>query len=259
MPHDRVDVEEDHSVPFTAAGPSSVVLVCEHASNHIPPIFAGLGLSEADRKSHAAWDPGALAVAEHIADRLKANLVAARVSRLVYDCNRSPDAPDAMPVRSEVIEVPGNRNLSENEKEARIETCYHPFRDALHDMIRQVADPVIVTIHSFTPTYYGKMRSVEIGILHDSDARLADAMLVLAAAYTSAEVARNEPYGPNDGVTHTLKEHAIQEGHLNVMLEVRSDLIATAGQQENMAATISNWLVAACAQLHTPGIVQCRV
>jgi predicted N-formylglutamate amidohydrolase len=28
--------------------------------------------------------------------------------------------------------------------------------------------------------------------------------------------------------THTLKEHAIKVGHLNVMLEIRNDLIADA-------------------------------
>lgn len=234
------------------------MLVCEHASHHIPAAFNGLGLSTADRTSHAAWDPGAMAVAERMAHHLDANLIAARVSRLVYDCNRPPSAEAAMPARSEVIEVPGNRNLSQSERARRVDAYYRPFCDALQTAIGQTENPVIVTVHSFTPTYYGKTRSVEIGILHDSDARLADAMLQVGARHTAARVARNEPYGPDDGVTHTLKEHAIKAGHLNVMLELRNDLIATGEQQDRMAATISNWLVEAFVRLGAAGTVRCR-
>ena len=39
------------------AGDHRFVLVCEHASNWIPPAYEGLGLDEAVRRSHAAWDP----------------------------------------------------------------------------------------------------------------------------------------------------------------------------------------------------------
>ena len=258
MSHVHIAAVEAHGLAINATGSSSVVLVCEHASHYIPATFNGLGLSKADRTSHAAWDPGAFAVAERVAHHLDANLIAARVSRLVYDCNRPPSAADAMPARSEIIDVPGNLNLSQSDRAVRVDAYYRPFCDALQRAISRIANPIIVTIHSFTPTYHGKTRSVEIGVLHDSDARLANAMLQVAATHTSAKVARNEPYGPDDGVTHTLKEHAIKAGHLNVMLEVRNDLIATGEQQESMAATLSNWLVDAVAQLHVAGAVQCR-
>ena len=38
-------------------------------------------------------------------------------------------------------------------------------------------------------------------------------------------MARNDPYGPEDGVTHSLKLHGLPGGHLNVMIEVRNDLL----------------------------------
>jgi len=258
MPHVHTAQVEAHGLAFNTAGSSSIVLVCEHASHHIPASFNGLGLSKADRTSHAAWDPGAMAVAERMAHHLDANLIASRVSRLVYDCNRPPSAEAAMPARSEVIEVPGNRDLSARARALRVDAYYRPFCTALQKAVGQTAHPVIVTVHSFTPTYHGEARSVEIGILHDSDARLADAMLQVAARHTSARVARNEPYGPEDGVTHTLKEHAIKAGHLNVMLEIRNDLIATGEQQDDMAASVSNWIVEAFMQLGVAGTVQCR-
>lgn len=237
---DTSDVNTARTLPGKSA--LRIVLVCEHASHFIPPALDGLGLSAADRTSHAAWDPGALAVAERMAVYLQAPLVAADVSRLVYDCNRPPEAVDAMPARSEVIDVPGNRNLTPQQRAARVTAYYRPFEAKLRDVVKKAVNPVIVTIHSFTPIYHGKKRMVEIGVLHDSDARLADALLATADAHTKANVMRNAPYGPTDGVTHTLKQHALSAGHLNVMIEVRNDLIATPTQHNTMAQMLSAWL-----------------
>jgi len=259
MTQTHFDGMEDLDRALDAAGSSAVVLVCEHASNHIPAQFQGLGLSDADRVSHAAWDPGALAVAQGMARRLDACLVAARVSRLVIDCNRPPEAADAMPMRSEIITIPGNAALTAAARGARVQAYYHPFHAAVGRAVERVADPILVTIHSFTPTYHGKARAVEIGILHDRDTRLADAMLDAAARHTRSIVARNQPYGPNDGVTHTLKLHAVEAGLPNVMIEVRNDLLATVAQQDAMALTLSKWLAEACATLGFAGRVQCRV
>ncbi len=95
------------------AGRSDIVLVCEHASRSIPAELNGLGASQDTLQSHAAWDIGAAAVAEAMSAQLDAPLVASRISRLVYDCNRPPDAVDAMPEQSEIHAIPGNRHLSE--------------------------------------------------------------------------------------------------------------------------------------------------
>lgn len=237
----------EEAVVSCRTGASEIVLVCEHASAHIPEALAGLGLAPADRLSHAVWDPGALAVAEVMAERLSAGLVAGRVSRLVYDCNRPPEAPDAMPARSELIEVPGNRQLSPEDRAERVRTYYEPFRAALAEALAAQEAPVIVTMHSFTPLFHGRPRAVEIGLLHDSDSRLADAMLEIAPQHTELICRRNEPYGPGDGVTHTLRHHALPGGHLNLMIEVRNDLIATPNQQSAMGEMLAGWLAAALA------------
>ncbi len=228
---------------------SDLVLVCEHASPAVPARLGSLGLSEEDRLSHAAWDPGALAVARALSDRLDAVLVASGVSRLVYDCNRPPEAPDAMPAQSERIAVPGNAGLAAADRADRVRLYYEPFRQALARQVAARAAPVIVTLHSFTPVFHGRRRSVQIGILHDSDARLADAMLDLSREHTALDVARNAPYGPADGVTHTLREHALRGGHLNAMIEIRNDLIAEDAAQRDMAAMLAGWLEQAVARV----------
>jgi predicted N-formylglutamate amidohydrolase len=232
---------------------SSLVLVCEHASNHIPEHLNALGLPSELRDSHIVWDPGALAVAKHLSRSLDARLVASSVSRLVYDCNRPPDAPDAIPARSEIFDIPGNADLSEADKAERVRIYYTPFDSLLSQTIaatpRQPTAPVLITVHSFTPVYRGQHRTTEIGILHDSDTRLADAILALAAGHSPLAFRRNDPYGPADGVTHTLKRHGIRNGLMNVMLEIRNDLIAGASQQRDIAAMLAGLLKQALAAL----------
>lgn len=237
-----------------ATGRAPLVLVCEHASSFIPAHLGHLGLDEAARQSHAAWDPGARDLAVHLSGHFDAKLVASRISRLVYDCNRPPEASDAMPARSEVIDVPGNAALSASDRQARASTYYEPFRETLAGVLDTTPDPVIVTVHSFTPIYHGQKRAVEIGVLHDSDTRLADAMLACAEALPF-EVQRNAPYGPEHGVTHTLKAHALPKGRLNVMLEIRNDLIATSAQQAEMAGTIGDWLALSFRALQAKGLM----
>ena len=214
---------------FNRSGSGQIVLVCEHASNQIPANLSDLGLGQEALESHIAWDPGALQVAQEIATLLDAPLVAARYSRLVYDCNRARGARDAVPARSEIYEIPGNKDLDGEALARRFRDYYEPFESALGDVIDGKAAvgkaPVILTVHSFTPTYFGVSRPVELGILHDADTRLADAMLGCAEALTGLKTRRNEPYGPSDGVTHTLKVQALARGLPNAMLEIRNDMI----------------------------------
>ncbi|MEE9387199.1 MAG: N-formylglutamate amidohydrolase [Paracoccaceae bacterium] len=238
---------------YNPGGSSNIFLVCEHASNYFPPQYGNLGLDPAARQSHVAWDPGAIGVAEHLADVLDATLVAGGYSRLLFDCNRSPQAENAMPNTSEAFDIPGNTSLNNADMQRRTNEIYLPFQRALTAELDGYNDPsVLVTIHSFTKIFHGKPRRVEIGLLHDADARLADKMLEIAPSLTELLVLPNEPYGPKDGVTHTLKLHGVDRGILNVMVEIRSDLIETEQQQTEIAQLLDTLLRDALEQLRLP-------
>lgn len=177
---------DDEGLPaiYNPGGTHGIVLICEHASAFVPDVLRGLGLSQKARESHAAWDRGAFETARRLADLLDAKLVHATVSRLVYDCNRPPDAPDAIPERSEVYDIPGNADLSVAETEFRVANYYRPFETLVEQTLaHHNRTPIVVTVHSFTPVYHGQHRPVEIGILHDEDARLADALLDIAEGH----------------------------------------------------------------------------
>lgn len=239
-----------------AGGRSDVLLVCEHASREIPPEFGDLGLDTEAATSHVAWDPGALAVATRLAERLDAVLIYQSVSRLLYDCNRPPESPGAVPETSEIYAIPGNQGLSGADRDERIRRFYRPFEARLTETIaaRRAAGRAthVVTVHSFTPVYFGKRREVELGVLFDADRRLADQLLAAISAAPGAPalaVEENQPYGPADGVTHTLIAHGLANNLANVMLEIRNDLIADEESQLTMADRLADWIRSATIRL----------
>jgi predicted N-formylglutamate amidohydrolase len=226
--------EDDPVLQVNGGGRSPCVLIAEHAANRLPKTLGTLGLNEPDLERHIAWDIGAERVARLLSRLIDAPLLLQRYSRLAYDCNRPPDSADAMPEISETTHIPGNRSLSPADRLARIREIYRPFHAAIADLLdRRAADgtrSVVVTIHSFTPVYKGGRRTVELGILHDRDTRLAERLIT---SFPGVDARLNEPYGPRDGVLHTLNVHAAPRGLEHAMIEIRNDLVSDErGQQE---------------------------
>ena len=235
-------------VLVNGGGRSPYVLISEHASNRLPKSLGRLGLPESDLERHIAWDIGAEKVARLLSRLIDAPVVLPRYSRLAYDCNRPPDSADAMPEISETTHIPGNRNLSPDEKLVRIREIYRPFHAAIADLLdRRAAEGVrsmVVTIHSFTPVYKGKPRAMELGILHDRDTGLADKLI---ASFPTVDARLNEPYGPQDGVLHTLNLHAAPRGLKHAMIEIRNDFLLDERGQDEWAERLSASLVHAAA------------
>jgi predicted N-formylglutamate amidohydrolase len=218
-------------------GRSPIVLLCDHASNFIPEAFGTLGLARSELARHIAWDPGAAPVAQRMAAALDAVLIESRVSRLVIDCNRPLDAPDLIPALSETTAIPGNANLSAEQRAERIALAYEPFHAEIDGIVSErLADgreTRLVSIHSFTPVYKRVARPWHIGIIHDDDRRLAAPLIAALQALRGIAVGVNEPYSPADRVYHTLERHARSRGLPCAMIEIRNDEIsATAGQRK---------------------------
>jgi predicted N-formylglutamate amidohydrolase len=233
--HPLLEGEEDPVIIVNGGGASRIFLVCEHAGRKMPRRLGNLGLPESELHRHIAYDIGAEEVARSLAQALDAPLVLQRYSRLVQDCNRPPEAASAMPEISETTVIPGNARLAAQERAARTAAIYQPFHDAVATLLdsRQATgqEPIFIAIHSFTPTYKGIARHLDIGILHDRDQRHADRLIETLTGHGDIEVRRNQPYGPEDGVTHTLNLHAGRRRLLNAMIEIRNDLIADAAGQ----------------------------
>jgi predicted N-formylglutamate amidohydrolase len=231
-------------------GQSPFVLVCEHASNHVPVSLNNLGLGAADLQRHIAFDIGAEGTARLLSKLLDAPLILQRFSRLIYDCNRSPEQQGAMPEMSETTTIPGNAQLSTETKLARVNQIYRPFHHELEQFLDARAAAAkstsLISIHSFTRVYKGKPRSVDLGLLYDRDPMLAH---LLVKSFPGVNTQLNEPYGPKDGVMHLMNLHAAPRGLHHLMVEICNDMIDTERNQQLWAQRLSVPLQQAAAKL----------
>ncbi len=116
-----------------------LVLVCDHASNNVPPEIGSLGLSEEDMRRHIAWDVGARGVTLGLARRLGAEAVLSTWSRLVIDPNRGEDDPTLVMKLYDGSLVPGNRQVGLAETQRRLEAYHRPYHRAIDAALDRVA------------------------------------------------------------------------------------------------------------------------
>jgi predicted N-formylglutamate amidohydrolase len=242
----------DDACPFDVQGRdgrSAVFLICDHAGSLLPRALGTLGLSEAERARHIAWDIGALGVAQELSAALDAHLVWQRYSRLAIDCNRPLDAADSIATRSERTAIPGNVAVGTAAAQARANEIFRPY----HDEIRAALDrrkgegraTILVAVHSFTPTYMDVARPWHVGVLYNRDARVAAPLLDLLRREGDLVVGDNQPYAVTDLSDFSVNHHGARRGLPHVELEIRQDLIADALGQRAWAARLARLLPAA--------------
>ncbi|WP_293680785.1 N-formylglutamate amidohydrolase [uncultured Phenylobacterium sp.] len=229
------------------------MLVGDHSGRDMPSRLGTLGLSEPDLSRHIAWDIGVAGLGLLLAQRLDAPFIAQRFSRLVIDCNRDPARADSIPAVSDGTPIPGNADLTDAERQARIDQVFTPYHAAIAAELdaRQARGlpTIVVALHSFTPVMQAFERPWRFGILHLGGSAFSDAMLArLRAEPEAGEVGDNEPYRMDD-VDFTIPHHAIGRGLDYVELEVRQDLLADAAGQEAIAEMVARVLPAALEDL----------
>lgn len=222
-------------------GRGGVVILCDHASNHIPPELNGLGLDPACLETHIAVDIGAAEVARRLSERLDAPAILAPVSRLAVDLNRNPATQDPVPAESDGIVIPGNQGLTDAMRAERLERWFHPYHAAcaaqVASMMAQGERPVVIGLHSFTPRMEGEARPWEIGFLYDRDPRLFRAFHARLSEIWDFTIGDNEPYSGRE-LYYTMQRHGEAHGLLQATVELRQDLIADAAGQDRWAGIL---------------------
>jgi predicted N-formylglutamate amidohydrolase len=223
-------------------GTSPFVFVSVHAGRRLPRALGDLGLAAPELERHIAYDIGILPVARQLAAAFEAPFVAQTYSRLVIDCNRPTHVAQSIPEISELTEVPGNKMLAPEQREARIEALFRPYHDRIEALLEARAarglPTVLIAMHSFTPVYMGVPRPWTIGLLYNRDARLAGPLLDLMNQESAPYVGDKLPYAVDDLTDYTLPVHGEGRGLLHVGIEIRQDLI---GEPRGQAAWAS-WL-----------------
>jgi predicted N-formylglutamate amidohydrolase len=226
----------------------SLLLLCDHASNALPPGYGSLGLEAELLSTHIAYDIGAAAVTRALAAAYGAPALLGRWSRLLIDLNRGADDPTLVMKLSDGSIIPGNRDADGAEVARRIAAYHAPYHAAIiAELDRMGAGAVVLSMHSFTPSWKKTPRKWEVGILYDEDARLA-APLMARLADAGFTVGDNEPYtGALDG--DTLNVHGTRRGLPHVLIEMRQDLIGTDAKAQDFAQRLKPILDAALVDL----------
>ncbi|WP_156678386.1 N-formylglutamate amidohydrolase [Sphingomonas profundi] len=232
-----------------SGGRSPFLLTGDHAGVAVPRALGRLGIDEADHARHIACDIGVRALGDRLSALLDATFVHQIYSRLVIDCNRRPDAADAIPAMSDGTAIPANAMLSAADRAARVAAIHAPYQDAIAATIdaRQARGQatILVALHSFTPVMAGSARPWEIGILHDGgDPSFARATLAALIAQGGFVVGDNEPYRM-DGTDHSVPRHAYPRGLPYVEVEFRQDRLAAPGGVALWADRFADALLAA--------------
>lgn len=236
---------------FNGQGNSSVVLLCDHASNRVPKSLSMLGLGPEQLDDHIGWDPGAADVARHMAVLLDAPLLLSGYSRLVVDCNRPLHSPGLIPEQSADVVIPGNQHLSTDERELRVSTFFQPYHDAIDANLqtRGRKPTLLISVHSFTPCLNGNQRPWHIGVAYRRDDRLASALYQLLIQKKSITVGFNEPYRIEDDYDYSIPTHGENRGLPCAMMEIRQDQINTKIAAERWAAYLAEVVTLATRKL----------
>ncbi|WP_374188355.1 N-formylglutamate amidohydrolase [Asticcacaulis biprosthecium] len=202
--------------------------MCEHASNHIPSEYHGLGLTPVELTRHIAWDPGAAEVTRLLSQSLNAPAFLGSFSRLLIDLNRPLDSAGSIVTRSEATDIPGNLGLSPEEIARRVGDIFTPYHAAVsaHLDARQGRPTRLVSLHSFTPVFLGVARAWEGGILF-GDAAAFGETLVSRLQSAGLRVGANVPYKTDRAEDYAVPVHGDDRGIPAVLVEMRNDLIAT--------------------------------
>ena len=211
-------------------GRSDIVLLCEHASNHIPAEYRQLGLDGSHLKRHIAWDIGAAGVTRLMSGLLDAPAFLGGYSRLLIDLNRPLGSSTSIPVLSEATEIPGNVGLDAAERARRAEIMFTPFHDRvaahLDSRIGDGRPPRIVTIHSFTPVFLEASRPWHAGVLYSQAGDFGEAILAGLSRDGTLNVAANVPYLIGREDDYAVPIHGDDRGIPAVLIEIRQDLLA---------------------------------
>jgi len=235
-----------HSI--SAARDTSLFIFGDHASKHIPDEYSNLGLSGEDLTRHIAWDIGTETVLRELCTHFGCGGQLAGVSRLVIDLNRDPGAPGLIPVESDGTLISGNKDLSAAARQDRIERFYNPYHAALNRALDGLDDPLVLSVHSFTPKpNLGEHRLTDIGLLVKDDVESAEQLRELFMRHNNDikgrafNIGMNKPYSAYD-LNHTIDANVSPRGLRHLAIELRQDHIDTPEKARDIARVLAKRL-----------------
>jgi predicted N-formylglutamate amidohydrolase len=210
--------------------PPHLLLTCEHGGRSVPRRYRECFRdAQSVLASHRGYDIGALGLARWLARQTSAPLLAARVTRLLVDLNRSCGHPRCL---SDYV-----AGLAPDEQQRLFSDHYWPHRSAVQRAICELrgggAGVLHVAVHSFAPVLAGEVRSADVGLLYDParrwERRIALRWRDALRSGGAWRVRSNYPYrGTSDGLTTALRRAHPPRAYAGIELEVNQRFWAQA-------------------------------
>jgi predicted N-formylglutamate amidohydrolase len=216
-----------------------ILIVGDHASNHVPGGLQ-LGLNAYLLQRHIAWDIGVQPVAALLAKEAGFAAILGGVSRLVVDLNRYPHEDAVVPQSSDGIEIPAN-SLSAFDRQERLDQYFHPYHNALSELIAQTRPSLLLSLHSFTPRLESQpeeSRPWEIGVLYNEDDRAAR-IAIPNLRDAGLNVGDQLPYS-GKLLNATMNRHGEGNNLAYLGIEMRQDKVADSDGQAKFAALLAD-------------------
>lgn len=199
-----------------------ILITCEHASNAVPGAYEKIFQDMAILETHQGWDPGALEIAKEFGSFLELPVHTYDYTRLLIEVNRSLDHPNLFSQWSNA--------LYEIDKTHLIEHFYLPYRQKIESEIAKMVESgkvvLHLSVHTFTPDFFGEKREVEVGLLFD-ESRVHETEFCtewhkqILKIMPELDARFNEPYkGADDGFTTYLRTKFPDGTYLGLELEV---------------------------------------
>ena len=220
-----------------------------------PEKFHGADKSRRGRdygsRSDNYHDQYALEIATTLAQTFNAPLLAATMSRLLVDCNRTPASRNLFSVYA--------RPLARKERERVRATWHTPHQEAVTKAVTQSiaagARVLHVAVHTFTPVLHGQVRTADLGLLYDP-ARPEERTLCarwlteLRRTAPKLRLRRNYPYlGRTDSLPTLLRSRFPGQNYLGIEVEINQGTAAALGLD-----LIGGALIASLARV-LPGLI----
>ena len=224
---------------------SPLILTCEHATAKIPENYHNLGLADELLDTHIARDKGCGDLTVALAAKLNCTAFIAGYSRLFIDYNRRENEDSLILAESDKIAIPGNVNLSPEERRYRIENYHRPYYRAIFEKIQQLKDagatPVIFSVHGFTPQLKGgSFRPWNAGILYVKENPFALKILAELQKVPGLKVDANVPYDLRQYNTGAAAICGEDLGLDNAVIEIRDT------EFDDIAAGVEKWAEILC-------------
>lgn len=225
-------------------GKSALVFTGPHNGKLTPEALSdSLGMDESWFKgAHEATDLHMQELFDQMEDRFpEANFLAGNYSRLVCDLNRQPDySVTRKSSEHDHMLIPENQPecCCQQEQLRRIKALHDPYHDTKHQLVSKIRKThggiIMLDMHSFTPTWKGENREVEIGTIRAEKTPLSRALEAHLKEQDEFRFISGEPYRVADRKESAANMVKNRNDLQYLGIEIRSDLIDTPEKRDKM-------------------------